>query len=298
MFYKYSLTHQHLCNIINTEITNFNGQDKVIRILDVGCGNGFLIYFLQKMLPALHQNYIFEIYGFDVGDSQIQTASFFEKTLLFLSKEFPDIIWSERLIKVTSNEVWPYSDQFFDFVISNQVMEHIFDHKFVFSETNRVLANGGIAVHLFPLKYYLWETHLNLPFVHWIYNEAVLYQYIIYCSLLGMGKYKKHLQLGYTSNVYDFARQHADYMIHETNYLSMNELYFLAKQNGLRCSFKYTGEFYFNKLRHLLKRPIKQIYSLNRYPFLERLSFILWVRLASVTVFLEKKNSYQQSYRE
>ena len=287
-----SITHHHLCAVINSEIEK-RSVPPVIRILDMGCGNGQMIAFLQRKLYQLRENLKFEIYGFDVMDSNVQASAYFDRTFKFLGQEFAYIDWGKRIFKITTKQEWPFQEGFFDYVISNQVMEHVFDHDFSFQQIRRVLADDGVSVHLFPLMNYMYEGHLLLPFVHRISNTDLLFDYIKVCSLLGLGKYRQFFPLGSTSDLTFFCRKHTDYMIYETNYLSPQEVYKIAKRNRMRCSFRYTEEYYFNKLRQVLRLPLKYKYSLIRHPWWERMLFVFLVRLSSVTLVLEKSNMYQ-----
>lgn len=288
-----SITHHHLCAVINTEIER-RAKPSVVRVLDMGCGNGHLIAFLQHKLPQLRKDLKFEIYGFDVIDSNIQASDYFEWTFEFLGQEFPNIDWKKRVFQIVTKQEWPFPAGFFDYIISNQVMEHVFDHDFSFQQIKRVLANDGVSIHLFPLRSYVYEGHLLLPFVHWISNKDLLFDYIKVCSLLGLGKYRRYFPMGSASDLNDFCQKHTDYMIYETNYLSPREVYKIAKRNLMRCSFRYTEDYYFNKLRQVFRKSLKYEYALIRHPWWERILFTFLVRLSSITLVLENGNTYVQ----
>jgi SAM-dependent methyltransferase len=288
-----SMTHHHICAVINTTLKEQAGPS-LIRILDMGCGDGQLMAFLQSRLSHFREDLTFELYGFDVQDSHVQAPDYFHNTIDFIQKEFPDVDWRKRIHYISSRQEWPFPDGFFNYVISNQVMEHVFDHDFSLQQIRRVMAADGISIHLFPLKEYIFEGHLFLPFVHWISNQDLLFDYIKVCSLLGLGKYRKLLPQGTRSDLMDYCRKHADYMIHETNYLNQGKVYKLAKRSRLRCSFRYTEEYYLNKLRQLLGRPLKYEYALTRHPWREYILFSFFVRVASITLVLEKENTYSR----
>ena len=286
-----SMTHHHLCAVINTVLKE-KSLPASIRILDMGCGSGQLIAFLQSKLSHLREDIHFELYGFDVTNSHVQASDYFEATLSSLRQGFPEIEWEKRIHLITSTQAWPFPDGYFNFVISNQVMEHVFDHDFSLQQIKRVLTENGVSIHLFPLKNCIVDGHLSLPFVHWISNWDLLFEFIKVCSIFGLGKYKKFFPNGTDANLMDFCRKHTDYMIYETNYLHLTEIYKLAKRNKMRCSFRYTEEYYLNKLRQVTRKPIKYEYSPVRHPLWERILFSFFVRLASVTLILEKRNTY------
>jgi ubiquinone/menaquinone biosynthesis C-methylase UbiE len=58
----------------------------------------------------------------------------------------------------------PYPDGRFDFIFSDHVMEHVLDYGAVLREMRRVLRPGGFALHIFPSRYRVLESHLKVPF--------------------------------------------------------------------------------------------------------------------------------------
>ncbi|MGD1048137.1 MAG: class I SAM-dependent methyltransferase [Candidatus Krumholzibacteriaceae bacterium] len=292
-----SITQHHLCAVLNTEIGARPPRParSPIRILDMGCGNGHLMAFLQRMLPQLRPGLAFEIYGFDVTDSRVQESGCFAETLAFLGQQFPAVDWRRRMFQIRSREEWPFPEGHFDYVVSNHVLEHVFDHDFAFAQMRRVLAPEGTAVHLFPLKCCIREGHLRLPFAHWISDADLLLGYLKACSRLGMGKCREHVAQGHSASLMDYCRKHADYLIYETNYLSLGEVYRLAKRNRLRSSFRYTEQFYANKLRQVFGRPPRHRYSAAPHAALKRPLFVLLMFVSSVTLVLEKSNTYTRN---
>ena len=152
---------------------------------------------------------------------------------------------------------------------------------------------GGYAVHLFPLKHYVWEGHLLLPFVHRIGYFDLLRWYISCLSRLGLGKFRTHeREFGTTLPV--FAERHADLLLHYCNYLSYRQVLALAKRHGLRPSFRYTKDFYTLKLRTMLGKRAKTAYH-RQWPPAEWLAFMLLRQVSSITLFLEKRESFRSA---
>jgi len=194
----------------------------------------------------------------------------------------------ERLKLITHDQSWPFESDFFDYVISNQVLEHVWDHNHFFKEHSRVLKKGGCGVHLFPLIHYIYEGHLLIPFVHRISDWHLLNGFIKFMSKIGFGKYRRDLV-----SLDEFSERHADYMTFYTNYLSYSELMAVVKQAQLRPSLKYTVDFYLHKLRQVLK--LEQIVDLGA----SRQSGILyWLTnhllkyISCITLFVDKENKY------
>ncbi len=286
-----SITHQHILAVINTETAESAGHGPV-RILDAGCGSGALMAYLSRALPALRPGIRWEVSGFDVHDHGVQQEGFMDTTLDTLRSAVPGVEWQERVACIGTEDAWPYPDGHFDIVISNQVLEHVRDHARFFRENARVLREGGFAVHLFPLGHYLYETHLNLPMVHWIGDHDLLFRYIRLLSRLGLGKYRESRRRSGVS-LDEYAERHADYMTHYTSYISYGEALRLARGAGLRASYRHTPRFYSAKLRSLLRLAPRLGYPRHRSGVADRLATEVLKHVSCVTLFLEKKETYR-----
>ena len=56
-------------------------------------------------------------------------------------------------VVVQSNEQWPLPNEYFDVLLSSQVLEHVEHLEFTLAEMNRVLKRGGVMVLSFPFIY-------------------------------------------------------------------------------------------------------------------------------------------------
>ena len=80
---------------------------------------------------------------------------------------------SERVRKIDyENYCIPFADNRFDFVFSDQVLEHVQDHARAFAEISRVMKPGAISLHIFPARLKLREDHVFVPLAgviqsHW-----------------------------------------------------------------------------------------------------------------------------------
>jgi SAM-dependent methyltransferase len=286
-----SITHQHLLSVVNTECRR--RADPLVRILDLGCGDGALLAFLAVALPILNPQIRFEFFGLDVYDSQVQPTGFLDSARTTLRSAAPSQDWAARLVALSSTEEWPFADESFDVVISNQVLEHVADHDFVFRQIARTLRDGGWSAHLFPLVHYWYEGHLLLPFVHRIRNWDVLEAYIRLLSRIGLGKFPFHRRAT-GGDIEDFAERHADYMCYLTNYLSYTQAIAIAKRAGLRASFRYTGRFYSSKVRSIIGMP--PVFEYRRGTAAREWAEVMMLRYVSgVTLFLEKRFTYRAS---
>lgn len=224
-----SLAHQHVFACLNTILVVSKRSPKDIRVLDAGCGNGHLMSFIYRALKSIHRDLELSVYGFDVSNHGVQDTGFFDKTIETLKADVPEVNWSEHTKILKIGDSWGYPSGYFDVVISNQVLEHVQDKKFFFSEMSRVLRDGGYAVHLFPLAHYIYEGHLLLPFVHRIRSHDLLRFYISFLSIFGLGKFKIHnTQSGISRR--EFSEKHADYMYFCTSYVTEKQIMDIAKK--------------------------------------------------------------------
>jgi SAM-dependent methyltransferase len=285
-----SLTHEHLLCVIATEARELPAERR-LEILDLGCGEGRMLGYFARNLPRVLPGVRPSLYGLEAHDVGVQRSAFMERASAHLASVAPETRWQERLFGISSTERWPFPDACFDFIVSNQVLEHVKDHWLVFSEMRRTLKEGGRAVHLFPLKHCWYEGHLWLMWVHRIQNADLRAAYVRLSSRLGLGKYRGH-RSAFGMSLEQYSEMHSDYIQFMTNYLTESEVLAHAKQAGLRASFTYTQELYYRKLRQLLRRPVPFRYSSRR----NALADWLWLKalryVSGVTLYLEKKQSY------
>jgi len=110
---------------------------KNVSILDYGCGPG------DTVLAIVNGGYDHAV-GYDIRN--------------YLGK----YVDRNRYFFDASGHL-PFPDNQFDFVISDQVFEHVLDQDLAFKEIFRVLKPGGVSLHSIPAKYCLLEPHLRVP---------------------------------------------------------------------------------------------------------------------------------------
>jgi SAM-dependent methyltransferase len=97
------------------------------RLLDVGCGKGFLLYELQQLEPGL------EIVGFDVSPHGLASA-------------LPE--FDGELFQYRAQDAYPFGDKHFDLVISLGCLHNlrIFELKTALAEIERVGRRGYVML--------------------------------------------------------------------------------------------------------------------------------------------------------
>ncbi len=281
-----SITHQHITAVINTLLGPALHSGPV-RILDVGCGNGQMLSHMLSALSLLRPNCDFHVFGLDVFDAGQQQKGYMRETRRYLGEQWPSVNWKERLSLISTSEAWPYPDSSFDFITSNQVMEHVMDHDSFFFQTRRCLRPPwGVSINLFPVRQILFEGHALMPFVHKIKDENTRARLMLLFAKLGFRKhyYLEMRRRGWTS-LEEYAQVFAHVLQTDTKYVTVKELVAKAEDAGLRTSFTFTKDFFVAKaLSYFRNRP----YKYRDAGFLESMALFVFKYLSSVTVLFRK----------
>jgi SAM-dependent methyltransferase len=112
------------------------GQEQLDRVLVNGCGVGMYVKALQ---PFARQ-----VYGLDIEPVHLSQAV----------ENVP-----EAPLHLAACESLPYPDDFFDLILSHEVLEHVVDDWEAVVEMVRTLKPGGRAVIFVPNRLYPFETH-------------------------------------------------------------------------------------------------------------------------------------------
>ena len=132
LFQKYSAKHIYFYDkivpaFVQLGLSLARKQSKRCTIIDLGCGDGGLIFALRENKLLFEDD---EIWGVDISSDRINRL----RALLPLSRCITDNILNVRELP----------DFSFDFVICSQVIEHVNDRKLL-REIRRLLKMGGIA---------------------------------------------------------------------------------------------------------------------------------------------------------
>jgi SAM-dependent methyltransferase len=171
------------------------------KVLDFGCGDGTAV--------AEWQVAGFDAYGCD-------------KVL-----EQP----SERLRLIEQPYRLPFHDASFDFIVSNEVFEHVQEMDLAFSEIRRTLKPGGLSVHRFPARWNPIEVHTLVPLA----SVIARYRWIALWALLGV---RNRFQKGKPWR--EVAMDNTQYLRTQTNYPSRRRIRRLARRYFARVEFSET----------------------------------------------------------
>jgi SAM-dependent methyltransferase len=137
-------------------IHRFGSRARGQTALDFGCGKGRLVEELSKLG--------FDAFGCDIAGIPAQTDRL-------------------RLIERSPYHL-PFPDSTFDVVVSTAVLEHASNKEECFLEIRRVLKPGGLALHLYPSKWYVpKEPHLFVPLVNWFWPHVPRWWLMLWARL-------------------------------------------------------------------------------------------------------------------
>lgn len=114
-------------------------KEKNLRILDIGTGAGYI----SRELSWNHK-----LTSIDVVDERVVKDGF----------EF----------RMVDSAELPFTDNSFDIVVSNQVVEHVPEQDIHISEIQRVLRKGGMFYIATPNGAWIVDPHTKLLFVNWL----------------------------------------------------------------------------------------------------------------------------------
>ena len=131
------------------------------KVLDVGCGKGFLLYEMQLIEPGL------EIHGFDISQYGLDHAHPDLKANLFIHR---------------AQDPYPFGDNSFDLVISLGTLHnlHIFELEIAVAEIERVGKQGYIMLESFRNELEMFnlecwaltaESLMDVDEWKWIYDR-------------------------------------------------------------------------------------------------------------------------------
>lgn len=174
------------------------------RILDFGCGGGAAVY------AYLDQGYG-NVYGYDIQN--------------YLSLKNPQD--ADRFF-FTTEQLSSHQNRF-DFIFSNQVLEHVMDYPKVLQQIHNLLKPGGVSLHFFPSKWRLIEPHIYVPLAGAFSGKP----YLGFWAKRGI---RNEFQKG--KNWKDVQEQNFDFCQNNLNYLSSCELYRVCKSIFERVEFR------------------------------------------------------------
>ena len=175
-------------------------QRKNVRVLDYGCGAGEIVNELRKRNVNAFGCDVF----YEGGD---------------YSTSIDPVLLKGAIIRRMGGTAIPFDSASFDFVINNQVLEHVENLDCVLTEIQRVLKSGGEVLSLFPDKGVWREGHCGVPFLHWFRKDSLpRVYYAAACRILGLGHHKGN------KSVMDWSQDFCEWLDKWTYYRTQREI--------------------------------------------------------------------------
>ena len=141
-------------------IENLNGAKKESFILDYGCGGGQTVVYLNLMGFK-------NVYGIDIAPQDVNNK------LLKLSGVREDHCLQYDGITMA------FEENKFDFVFSEQVLEHVYEIEAYYKEASRVMKSGAMALFSFPHRMIPYDSHGRTWFIHMLPRQMTFFFYRI-----------------------------------------------------------------------------------------------------------------------
>jgi len=133
-------TYKRISNIIRYFKKEIENKKGIMKIVDIGCGNGYYIFMLNLLLKLKDKAHF---YGVDISQTEVQFAKASKKSLGMDNVTF-DVCDAENII---------LPDESFDIVICCELIEHLAHPENCLEGIKRILKPGGAAIITTPNKY-------------------------------------------------------------------------------------------------------------------------------------------------
>ncbi len=190
-------------------------------VLDYGCGAGGIVQELLK-----HDVNAFGCDIFYGGAHRLSSV--------------PTALLGNGVIRKMDGSAIPFGTGSFDFVINNQVMEHVENLDTALAEIHRVLKPGGVVLSLFPSKEVWHEGHCGIPFLHRFPKGRTRLYYAAALRMLGFG-YNKDKYVG----VMCWSQHYCEYLDKWTHYRTRREIDY--SYNKYFCDIQHIEDYWIQK---------------------------------------------------
>lgn len=146
---KFILLREALSHIKGEMFVAILRQRNIKRVLDIGCGDGVLGVYLREKIGA-------ETYGIDISEKGVKIAN--RRGLV-------------AKVGDAQKEI-PFQAGFFDAVIANEIIEHLYNPDSFLKEVKKVLRKGGLFIIGTPNMSFWFNRFLFIFGVYPLYLEA------------------------------------------------------------------------------------------------------------------------------
>ena len=211
---------EYLQRYLARQLADRGGDREKLRIIDIGCGRGDTVAWLCTQG--------WDAYGIDVSRQYV------ERGREYLVRNGAD---PQRLQVMNDDFTYPFGDNKFDVVLSDQVVEHVADLEQFASEVARISAPGACGLHVWPAKWRPVETHLLSPFVHWLPKGPLRRAAVLASLRVGLAA-PYFTEFSFRDRGEIFHR----FSEEETFYRSVRATVATMQRHGLRCDARLASQ--------------------------------------------------------
>ena len=231
-----------------------------IYVLDWGCGRGLSVAWLRDRG--------YNAYGVEIDPSAIHHGK------AMLESHGHDV---QQIINPINDDcIVNYPENYFHFVFSTQVLEHVENMDSVASEIYRITKPGGHGLHIYPSHHHIIEAHLSMPFIHWLPKNKVRKYAILLFTLCGIKPNWGEDIKG--KNLIKRAITYYEYSINLTHYRDLPTIRRTFQNNGLSAKSVSISHPVFtkNKIMAFLVKigPVRNLvdWAVNNFKVVELLT--------------------------
>ncbi|MHA1712914.1 MAG: class I SAM-dependent methyltransferase [Candidatus Ranarchaeia archaeon] len=197
-----------------------------LKILDYGCGRGKNVAALLEMG--------FDAYGVDIDPVVVSSAQ------RGMTSE------RHRFLKISDNNLTPFKNATFHFVMTEHVIEHVRLLSNLVSELGRIIKVGGYLYNVYPPYGRIIEPHVHMPFVQYL-SPGLFRDFLIYIfTIIGIHPKWKQLPAKDLFEVYKF---YLDNKVYHRNNKSIKQEF----TRFFECSIVTShNQKVFNKVKNLV----------------------------------------------
>ena len=216
-------------------LNNFKKDKNKISILDHGCSGSISLLF---MAMKGYKN----LWGVDIDFGNEERLKRLNNLLNIATGR--DINSQQRIFLYDGQKL-PFTNNYFDFIFSQQVIEHIPKENYLnyLKEEHRTLSENGIVYHQIPHRLVPFEAHTKSWFIHWFPQRISIKLYKIFSiNIVETSKYLFLRWPGKLKN--DFANTigPVEIITHKrlNRYVNYGELSYISKflRKSLSCLAK------------------------------------------------------------